>query len=127
MVTVINEHRRYFHVFSMTLSVSLGVMLATAIYIQPLEGELTRLGLYAERDFGWNLPQKKVRGDANMASAYEGGYDVLVVGDSFSTNGVWQPFFKQKTGLSYVTLNIRKTFFYDLLVSQPSETILQRS
>lgn len=118
MITVRNEHKRYVHVFGMTFSISLVVMLAAAIYIQPLEGELTRLGSYAERDFGWNLPQKKVRGDANMALAYDGRYDVLVVGDSFSTNGVWQPFFRQKTGLSYVTLNIRKTFFKDLLVSQ---------
>jgi hypothetical protein len=119
MTTVRKEPRRYVYVFGMTLSISLVVMLAAAIYIQPLEGELTRLGSYAERDFGWNLPQKKVRGHANMASAYEERYDVLVVGDSFSTNGVWQPFFRQKTGLSYVTLNIRKTSFHDLLISQP--------
>ena len=118
MASLRREHRRYVHVFIMTLSICLAGMLAVAIYIEPLEGELTRLGSYAERDFGWNVPQKKVRGDANMAPVYEGGYDVLVVGDSFSTNGVWQPFFRRETGLSYVTLDIRKTSFHDLLVSE---------
>ena len=97
-------------------------MLGAAIYIQPLEGELTRLGSYAERDFGWNLPQKKIRGDANLTQAYKRYYDVLIIGDSFSTNGVWQPYFRKETGFSYVTLNIRKTSFHNLLGSQTFRT-----
>lgn len=93
-------------------------MVAIAVYIQPIEGELTRLGSYAERDFGWNIPQKKIWGDAHMAAEYEGKRDVLIIGDSFSTNGVWQPFFGQETGLSYTTLNMRKTSIQDLLESE---------
>ncbi len=112
------EHRKYVYVFGITLSLCLIVMLAASMYIQPLEGELTRLGSYAERDFGWNLLQKKIRGDANLASVYKRNSDVLIVGDSFSTNGIWQPFFQSATNLSYVTLNIRKTSFHDLLNSK---------
>ncbi|MBS4033336.1 MAG: hypothetical protein KGZ85_02620 [Ignavibacterium sp.] len=118
MTTPKSQFKKYIYVFGTILLLSLLFIFAAAIYFQPLEGELTRLGSYSERDFGWNLPQKKVRGDANMAKDYQGYYDVLIVGDSFSTNGVWQPFFRKETGLSYVTLDVRKTHIYDLLDSQ---------
>jgi hypothetical protein len=118
MTTAKTQFKRYVYVFGIILSGSLLIMLSAAIYIQPLEGELTRLGSYAERDFGWNLPQKKIMGDANLAQAYQKYSDVLIIGDSFSTNGVWQPFFSRETGLSYLTMDIRKTSFHDLLKSQ---------
>jgi hypothetical protein len=118
MTTVKSQFKQYIFIFGTVLSLLLLFMLGVAIYIQPLEGELTRLGSYAERDFGWNLAQKKLGGDANLAPAYQRYFDVLIIGDSFSTNGVWQPFFSKETGLSYVTLNIRKTYFHELLESQ---------
>jgi len=119
MVKEKSEYRTYVMVFGTTVSLFLTALLAAAFYIQPLEGELTRLGSYAERDFGWNLPQKKVREDARLITNYQDYSDVLIVGDSFSTNGIWQPFFRQYTGLSYVTLDIRKTSLPDLLASKP--------
>lgn len=118
MTTSKSQFKTYVFVFGAFLVVLILFMLGAAIYIQPLEGELTRLGSYSERDFGWNMPQKKFRGDANMAQTYHGYHDILIIGDSFSTNGVWQPFFSKETGLSYVTLDIRKTSFHDLLESQ---------
>ncbi len=111
-------HKTYILIFSLILSISLMSLLAASFYIQPLEGELTRLGSYAERDFGCNISQKKLPGNAGLSTVYDGKSDVLIVGDSFSTNGVWQPFFRQKTGLSYVTLNIRQTSLPDLLESE---------
>lgn len=114
-----SEYKIYLMVFGATLSLFLTVLLVAAFYVQPLEGELTRLGSYAERDFGWNLPQKKIRGNARLIKRYDDYSDVLIIGDSFSTNGVWQPFFQQYTGFSYVTLNIRETSLPDLLESNP--------
>ena len=111
-------HKRYVRIFLTVLFINVTLILVIAFYIQPLEGELTRLGSYAERDFGWNAPQKKIRGDANIVKAYDGKSEVLIIGDSFSTNGVWQPFFREKTGLSYETLNIRKMSITDFLESK---------
>jgi len=119
MANTRNAFMTYVMVFAATLSLFLSGLVAAALYIQPLEGELTRLGSYAERDFGWNQPQRKVRGDARLATEYQEYSDVLIIGDSFSTNGIWQPFFEQYTGLSYTTLDIRKTSLQDLLESGP--------
>ncbi|MGD1074627.1 MAG: hypothetical protein ABR903_00905 [Thermodesulfovibrionales bacterium] len=118
MATTHAEHKTYVIIFALTISFTVGIFLTAALYIQPLEGELTRLGSYAERDFGWNIPQRKLRGDAHMAAEYERETDVLIIGDSFSTNGVWQPFFGHETGLSYTTLNIRKTSIQALIESE---------
>ena len=71
----------YVIVFMAALLSCLFLLTAAAFYIQPLEGELTRLGSYAERDFGWNLPQKKIRGDAHEVQNYKEQSDVLIVGD----------------------------------------------
>lgn len=117
MSVMTGQHKAYARNFLVILSVLLTLVVAVSLYIEPLEGELTRLGSYAERDFGWNAPQRKIRGDAHMASTYDGKTDVLIIGDSFSTNGIWQPFFKQETGLSYATLDIRTTSIQDLLQS----------
>jgi hypothetical protein len=111
-------NKRYVRIFLIFLSINLALIFLIALYIQPLEGELTRLGSYAERDFGWNASQKKIRGDANLVTAYDGKTEVLIIGDSFSYNGVWQPFFKKNTGLSYETLNIRKMSIPEFLKSK---------
>src|SRR5205085_9650327 len=32
-------------------------LFAIGVYLEPVWGDLTRIGSYAERDFGWNKPQ----------------------------------------------------------------------
>lgn len=59
---------------------------AIGIYIQPLSGDLARLGGVSERDFGWNAPQPVVQVGDNSPEAPA----VLVAGDSFSAGNVWQ-------------------------------------
>jgi len=110
--------RSYVMVFATTLGLALGALVAAALYIQPLDGELTRLGSYSERDFGGNMSQRRLTGGANQVDAFSGGGDVLVVGDSFSTNGAWQPYLGRETGLSWKTLDIRKTSLDGLIASQ---------
>ena len=78
---------------------------AIAAYIQPLEGDLTRLGGYAERDFGWNTPQVAAN-QAYTTARYDAYSDVVVLGDSFSRAGIWQRYFSAHTGLSYKTLEL---------------------
>lgn len=91
-------------VLCMVLS-GLLALVAVSYYVEPLEGDLTRMGGYAERDFGPNLPQQKLAGGAGLPTAYDRYYDVVVIGDSFSKHGIWQAYLKQKTGFSFTTLH----------------------
>jgi hypothetical protein len=59
---------------------------AIGIYIQPLAGDLARLGGVSARDFGWNAPQPVVQVRSNASADPV----VLVAGDSFSAGNVWQ-------------------------------------
>lgn len=113
-----NVLRSYLGAFAATLALALGATVAAALYVEPLDGELTRLGSYPERDFGWNLPQRRLPGGAKQVEAFAGGGDLLVVGDSFSTNGVWQPFLARETGLAWRTLEIGMTSLPGLIGSR---------
>ncbi|MFI3220710.1 MAG: hypothetical protein QX189_16565 [Methylococcales bacterium] len=58
-------------------------------YFQTLSGDLTRVGRFSERDFGWNTPQPAIPiGQFKNYSLNEA--DIVVVGDSFSAGRVWQ-------------------------------------
>ena len=85
------------------------LLTAVAAFIEPLEGELTRLGGYAERHFGWNGVQRRLPADAVLEDRYEKYFDVVVVGDSFSKPGHWQSVLRMKTGVSFTTLDIVNT------------------
>ncbi|MES2908734.1 MAG: hypothetical protein V4688_06195 [Pseudomonadota bacterium] len=77
-----------------------GVILS--FYLQPLSGDLTRIGNLAERDFGATQPQAALNRQANDASPADA--DVLVLGDSFSAQNAWQTELSKRTGqmtLSY--------------------------
>lgn len=89
----------------------------TAIYIEPLDGELTRLGGYSERDFGANSLQKTIGKDVHLDDRYDKYYDVVVVGDSFSRSGLWQSFFRNETGLSITTLDLSTTSLDDFVTN----------
>src|SRR5438067_5273960 len=60
-------------------------------FLQPLSGDLTRLGLLPERAFGWNAEQPTVTGRSATVEKLEDA-DILVIGDSFSVDGIWQAF-----------------------------------
>ena len=55
-----------------------------AFVLQPLTGDLTRLGGYAESEFGWNGYMMRYEPPLVAAGALSRAYDVVVVGDSFS-------------------------------------------
>ena len=69
----------------------LGVLLplATMWVLQPLSGDLTRIGRLPESGFGWNRPQPVLeQAVATVTSPAQA--NILVLGDSYSINGVWQ-------------------------------------
>jgi hypothetical protein len=85
-------------------------MVAAALYTDPTTGELTRLGGYLEKDFGWNLEQQRfptpLYAVAESLEEYDRHYDVIVYEDSFSRDldRGWLNYLVAKTGWSVLTL-----------------------
>lgn len=88
------------------------VFIFLALWVEPIEGDLTRLGGFMENDFGWNEPQQQF---SSMLFKLEGNrkynryFDIVVLGDSFSNaypRAQWQNYFVRATGLSLVTYKV---------------------
>ena len=109
-------------------------LFAIGLYLQPLYGDLTRIGSYAEKDFGWNKPQLEFRKPLFDLGRYDQYRDVVVLGDSFSTtwpNHQWQNHLVMTTGWSVTTLDFSKIKIEQVLgnsvfrVSPPKYLILE--
>ena len=101
-------HRRFVLGVLLLAFIPGAVLFCLGIYLQPLDGDLTRVGAYAERDFGWNAPQAVFKQAQYTSDEYTKGYDIVVLGDSFATampHHQWQNQVAVETGLSIVTLN----------------------
>jgi hypothetical protein len=79
---------------------------AAALYghhLEPLTGDLTRIGWYAENDYGWNRPIRRFEPPIAEDGRLERAYDVVALGDSFtvaSQPGIaWPHFLARATGL----------------------------
>lgn len=89
---------KYARLFSiMVFAVLLGYGVA-GFYFLPMagfQGDLTRMGMLPETQFGWRKPQPaldpRLLQQASMKEA-----DVLVIGDSFSDSRVWQTVLTQR-------------------------------
>ncbi len=90
----------YLAYFAITGLLPVILLICAGAFIQPLSGDLTRLGHLSERDFGWNQAQPSLSVDLNR----DGGQpDVLILGDSFSEKNVWQTVARQSSGLHFLT------------------------
>lgn len=114
--------RRY---FILVLAAALGLVLGAyglAWWLQPVYGDLSRIGGHAERDFGWNAPMQEF---APLAASWGGtGYeqpvDVLVLGDSFANlrpHMQWQNWLAAKTGWRIHTLDKHHVDLDELVAS----------
>jgi len=65
------------------------------LFIQPLSGDLTRLGELAERSWGWNHPQMIPAIQPRLATDET---SILVIGDSFSDPNIWQSILEKELG-----------------------------
>jgi hypothetical protein len=81
------------------------------LWLEPLVGDLTRIGGYPENDYGWRGTQERFTPPlADEITDPDGRYDILVFGDSFSrvitpdqqarAGSHWVDFLAQQTGLS---------------------------
>jgi hypothetical protein len=98
--------------------IGMAILITISIYVQPLQGDLTRLGGYAERDFGWNIPRKVLSDDVQLARSYDKYYDIVILGDSFSKSGLWQSFLTDKTNFSFTTLHWDDTTVEEVINNQ---------
>jgi len=106
------DYRKYNLIIGVPLLILFAGFVALGLWMQPLDGDLTRMGGYTENDFGWNDPQERFEAklfDSESGSAYKRYYDIVVLGDSFSITfprAQWQNYLVQATGLSLVTYKV---------------------
>lgn len=96
--------RRYLAILIIPAILFVAALTCMAVYFQQLEGDLTRVGGWAEREFGPNAPQPPVR--IVTGRNHETNPDVLVLGDSFSRDEVWQSVLGPMLGLRIATYRI---------------------
>lgn len=96
-------HRRY-----AALLVGLSVLIAGAAalygrHLEPLTGDLTRIGWFAENDYGWTRPIERFATPPAETGRIEESYDIVALGDSFTAASVpgtaWPNFLARATGL----------------------------
>ncbi|MGQ9424888.1 alginate O-acetyltransferase AlgX-related protein [Gilvimarinus sp. F26214L] len=122
---------KFFGILFLSVYASLtAVILSLAGWLEPFEGDLTRIGGTAENHFGWNAPQPGF--STNLSSYDERGNgapiraDVLIFGDSFSQMGngderrfSWQNYLAAATGLRLHTLHVGQVDARDWLRQNP--------
>ncbi len=95
----------------------LAVVWGLASWLQPVDGDLARLGGYAENEFGYRMPQAVFNQNlfkvTNDLKDYDKYYDIVVLGDSFSVDQEgrrfgWQNYFINRTGLSMIVFDTRR-------------------
>jgi hypothetical protein len=104
------------HRFYALILVALAVatMLGFGLYgrgFEPLSGDLTRIGWYAENEFGPSLPDHRFAVPLAEAGRLDGAYDIVAVGDSFTVDEAdrvgadWPHFLARDTGLRVATFD----------------------
>ncbi len=116
-----NPHYRYVkRLLALALIPAFGLF-SLGVYLQPLYGDLTRIGSYSEKEFGWNKPQLEFQYPLFDIGRYDRYYDVVVLGDSFSNarpRHQWQNHLVKATGWSVTTLDFGKTKLDQVLESK---------
>lgn len=83
---------RYAKFFSIFVFIAVLVYGAMGFYFLPLasfQGDLTRMSMLPEVQFGWRKPQPAIEPQWLTQSSMQEA-DVLVIGDSFSNSRIWQ-------------------------------------
>jgi hypothetical protein len=110
---------RRFFILALTLALVLVAgTYGLAWWLQPVYGDLTRIGGHAERDFGWNQPMLEFEPLLATFGAWEHPVDVLVLGDSFANlrpRQQWQNWLAARTGWRIHTLDKHRVVIDELL------------
>ena len=117
------NHKTYNLIICIPLLIVFSVLIALGMQMQPLDGDLTRLGGFTENDFGWNKPKERFQSklyDSKEGSTYDRYYDIVVLGDSFSHHfplSQWQNYLIQFTGLKTISYHLDNFNIDDFLNS----------
>lgn len=79
--------------------------IALSLFFKPLEGDLTRIGHWAERDFAPTRSQSAVLIRAN--GSFDKTPRVLVLGDSFSHPNIWQSHLAESGGFETLSFQFK--------------------
>lgn len=98
--------RRYNLLLAALLGPVVALMVAASFFLQPYDGDLTRLGGYPESLYGWQAPQKRFvpplfRAFESAGAQYLEPADVVILGDSFTfrAQASWADYLARATGL----------------------------
>ena len=106
------NYRIYNSIILIPLGILFVIFISLGLWVEPIEGDLTRLGGFTENEFGWNDPQEQFSSKLFTLKEnreYDQYYDVVVLGDSFSVTfprAQWQNYFVRATGLSLATYKV---------------------
>ncbi len=106
------SHKNYNLILIIPLGILFSVFISLAVWVEPIEGDLTRLGGFTENDFGWNDPQQRFESmlyTFKEGREYDEYYDIVVLGDSFAITfprTQWQNYLVRETGLSLTTYKV---------------------
>jgi hypothetical protein len=117
-----NLHRRFTLGLLTAVLLSLAGLVALGLYLQPVSGDLARLGGYAEREYGWNLPQQAFTHPFYNRDHYDQYYDIVILGDSFSyshTPYQWQNYLGAVTKQSILVLSHPRGVKLNDILSNP--------
>lgn len=93
--------KTYTNILLAAVCVIVGICAAIITWAQPINGDLTRIGAYPERWFGWTEPQERIPDMANT-NRTAGKRHILVIGDSFSEAGRWQAALNEHYSFEFV-------------------------
>jgi hypothetical protein len=107
------------------------IFIPTSIYswwVEPLHGDLTRMGRWSEHDFGPNADQPVIQVEAS--GKFISNPDILVLGDSFSASNLWQSVLSREQKKTIKTSNyngncIPNWINYSITQSTSSIVIIQ--
>ena len=90
---------------------------AGLFFIEPFQGDLTRVGAFREAEYRWTEPQRYFTEprtlSADSLDEYREPCDLLIIGDSFTQYIFkecygWQEFIQDRTGLRILTIHISR-------------------
>jgi len=94
-----------FKTYVKALLIIIGMIFIPALFVDllqdPLNGDLTRIGMFSENDYGWNKASLKLAQEPKLKGNINEHYDVIILGDSFSHNSSsWSKILSLSTNLN---------------------------
>jgi hypothetical protein len=112
-------YRRYLYLLFGLCGIAAAGGLVLVVWLEPLAGDLTRVGGYSENDFGWNGVEQQFSPPVAEPGSLDGEYAIVVIGDSFSVRttpdrqtregSFWTDFLANDTGVRLGVFDVGRT------------------